>query len=184
MILNILRYGDPLLEKRSKAVDEFDGDLQKLIADMFETMYAARGIGLAAPQVGALKRIFVMDCAAGSDPRQKLVLINPEIVSTEGELIGEEGCLSFPGIYAKISRPKRVVVVALDQQGKDFTLDVTDLAARCVAHETDHLDGELFIDRMSAIKRDFLERKIRKLIKSGEWSSTAPEVAAGGRFVG
>ncbi len=184
MILKILRYGDPLLEKRSNEISDFDGDIQKLVADMFETMYAARGLGLAAPQVGVLKRLFVMDCSGGSDLKQKLVVINPEIVSTQGEVVSEEGCLSFPGIYLKVARPKRVATHALDAQGREFTIDVTDLAARCVIHETDHLDGELFIDRVSAIKRDFIERKVRKLIKAGDWASLAPAAEADRPFVG
>lgn len=184
MILNVLRYGDPMLERRSEPVLEFDGALQKLIADMFDTMYAARGVGLAAPQVGVLGRLFVMDCSGGSDPRQRLVLVNPEIVSTEGEVIGEEGCLSFPGVYLNVSRPKRLTATALDREGKDSVLEVTDIAARCISHETDHLDGELFIDKVSAIKRDFIERKIRKLIKSGEWELWPAEAPPSTQFVG
>lgn len=169
MILDILKYGDPRLEQRADPVVEFDGQLKKLVEDMFETMYAARGVGLAAPQVGVLKRLFVMDCSGGKDPKEKYVLINPHILSTEGEVVGEEGCLSFPGIYLKVARPQRVVATALSLDGKEFTVDVMDLAARCVAHEMDHLDGELFLDRVSAIKRDFVQRKIRKLVKAGEW---------------
>ena len=184
VILKIVRYGDPVLEKRSIEVDEFDGELQKLVGDMFDTMYAARGLGLAAPQIGVLKRLFVMDCSNGSDAKQKMVFINPEIVSTEGEVIGEEGCLSFPGIYLKVARPKRAVATALDSEGKEITVEVADLAARCVSHETDHLDGELFIDRVSAIKRDFIERKVRKLIKAGEWAGLVPPVAPDRPFVG
>lgn len=169
MILDILKYGDPRLEQKSDPVGEFDGQIKKLVEDMFETMYAARGVGLAAPQVGALKRLFVMDCSGGRDPKEKYVFINPQILSTEGEVVGEEGCLSFPGIYLKVTRPQRVLATALDVNGKEFTVDVLDLAARCVAHETDHLDGELFLDLVSAIKRDFVQRKIKKLIKAGEW---------------
>lgn len=169
MMLNILKYGDPRLEQPSEPVTDFDGQLAKLVQDMFETMYAARGVGLAAPQVGVLKRLFVMDCSGGTDPKEKYVFINPQIISTEGEQVGEEGCLSFPGIYLKVSRPRRVVATAYDLNGKPFTVDVMDLAARCVAHETDHLDGELFLDLVSAIKRDFVERKIKKLVKAGEW---------------
>lgn len=169
MILNILKYGDPRLEQKSDPVAEFDGQLKKLVDDMFETMYAARGVGLAAPQVGVLKRLFVMDCSGGRDPKQRYVFINPQIISTEGEVIGEEGCLSFPGIYLKVARPQRVTATALDVNGREFTVDVMDLAARCVAHEVDHLEGELFLDLVSAVTRDFVQRKIKKLIKAGEW---------------
>jgi peptide deformylase len=169
MILNVLKYGDPRLEQASDPVAEFDGQLKKLVEDMFDTMYTARGVGLAAPQVGVLKRLFVMDCSGGKDPAEKYLFINPQILSTEGEVVGDEGCLSFPGIYLKIARPQRVVATALDINGKEFTVDVVELAARCVSHETDHLDGELFLERVSAIKRDFVQRKIRKLAKAGEW---------------
>ena len=167
MILNILKYGDPRLEQQADPVAEFDGQLKTLVEDMFETMYVARGIGLAAPQVGVLKRLFVMDCSGGKDPKEKYVFINPQILSTEGEVVGDEGCLSFPGIYLKVARPQRVIATAFDVHGKEFTVDVMDLAARCVSHETDHLDGELFIERVSPIKRDFVQRKIRKLAKAG-----------------
>jgi peptide deformylase len=169
MILNILKYGDPRLEQSADPLAEFDGQLKKLVEDMFETMYVARGIGLAAPQVGVLKRLFIMDCSGGKDPKEKYVFINPQILSTGGEVVSDEGCLSFPGIYLKVSRPQRVVATALDINGEEFTADVMELAARCVSHEVDHLDGELFIDLVSPIKRDFVQRKIRKLTKAGEW---------------
>jgi peptide deformylase len=136
---------------------------------MFETMYGAPGVGLAAPQVGVLKRLFVMDCSSGKDKKQKVVLINPVIETEEGEQVGDEGCLSFPGVFLEIKRPQRVVVRARDLDGSEFTLDVMDLQARCVSHETDHLDGELFINYLSALKRDLTKRKIKKRIKQGEW---------------
>jgi peptide deformylase len=169
MILNIVKYGDPRLEQRADPVEEFDGQLKKLVEDMFDTMYTAKGVGLAAPQVGVLKRIFVMDCSGGKDPNEKYVFVNPQIVSTEGEVMADEGCLSFPGIYLKVARPQRVVATGLDIHGREFTVDVMELAARCVSHETDHLDGELYISYVSPIKRDFVKRKIRKLAKAGEW---------------
>jgi peptide deformylase len=132
-------------------------------------MYTAPGVGLAAPQVGVLKRLFVMDCSSKNDTKHKVALINPVIELGEGEQVGEEGCLSFPGIYFEVKRPQRVVVRAQDIDGSAFSLDVMDLEARCVAHETDHLDGELFIDYLSPLKRDLIKRKIKKRIKQGDW---------------
>ena len=169
MILNVVKYGDPILTKRADEVSEFDEKLHKLIDDMFETMYGAPGVGLAAPQVGVLKRLFVMDCSSGKNNKQKVVLINPVIESEEGEQVGDEGCLSFPGIFLEIKRAQRVVVRAQDLDGSEITLDVMDLEARCVSHETDHLDGELFISYLSPLKRDLTKRKIKKRIKQGDW---------------
>ena len=169
MILNVVKYGDPILTKRAEEVVEFDGNLRKLVDDMFETMYGAPGVGLAAPQVGVLKRLFVMDCSSGKDKKQKVVLINPVIETEEGEQVGDEGCLSFPGVFLEIKRPQRVVVRALDIDGSEMSLDVMDLPARCISHETDHLDGELFINYLSPLKRDLTKRKIKKRIKLGEW---------------
>ena len=169
MILDIVKYGDPLLTKRAEEVTVFDRDLHRLIDDMFETMYGAPGVGLAAPQVGVLKRLFIMDCSSGKNKKQKVALINPAIEVEEGEQIGEEGCLSFPGIYVEVMRPQRVVVHARDINGAEFDLDVLDLEARCVSHETDHLDGDLFIEYLSPLKRDLVKRKIKKRIKEGDW---------------
>jgi peptide deformylase len=169
MILDIVKYGDPVLTQRAEQVNEFDDNLRKLVDNMFETMYGAPGVGLAAPQVGALKRLFVMDCSSGRNKKQKVVLINPVIETEEGEQIGEEGCLSFPGIYVQVKRPQRLVVRAQDIDGSAITMDVMDLEARCVSHETDHLDGELFIEYLSPLKRDLTKRKIRKRIKQGDW---------------
>ena len=169
MILEVVKYGDPILTRRGEKVTEFDEKLRKLVDDMFETMYGAPGVGLAAPQVGVLKRLFVMDCSSGKDKKQKVALINPVIETEEGEQIGDEGCLSFPGIFLEVKRPQRVVVRALDIDGSEITLDVMDLQARCVSHETDHLDGELFISYISPLKRDLTKRKIKKRIKQGDW---------------
>jgi peptide deformylase len=169
MILEIVKYGDPVLTERADEVTEFDENLRKLVDNMFETMYGAPGVGLAAPQVGVLKRLFVMDCSSGRNKEQKVVLINPVIETEEGEQVGEEGCLSFPGIFVQVTRPQRVVVRARDTDGSPFTLDIMELEARCVAHETDHLDGELFIEYLSPLKRDLTKRKIRKRIKQGDW---------------
>jgi peptide deformylase len=169
MILDVVKYGDPILTKRAEKVIEFDEKLRKLVDDMFETMYGAPGVGLAAPQVGVLQRLFVMDCSSGKDKKQKVALINPVIETEEGEQVGDEGCLSFPGIYLEVKRPQRIVVRALDTDGSEMTLDVMDLQARCVSHETDHLDGELFISYISPLKRDLTKRKIKKRIKQGDW---------------
>ena len=169
MILNVVKYGDPILTRRAEEVTEFDAKLHKLVDDMFQTMYGAPGVGLAAPQVGLLKRLFVMDCSSGKDKKKKVTLINPVIETEEGEQIGEEGCLSFPGIFLEVKRPQRVVVRARDVDGSEFTVDVMDLEARCVSHETDHLDGELFISYISPLKRDLTKRKIKKRIKQGDW---------------
>jgi peptide deformylase len=169
MILSVVKYGDPVLTKRAEEITEFDGNLVKLVDDMFETMYGAPGVGLAAPQVGVLKRLFVMDCSGGRNKKQKIALINPVIETEEGRQVGDEGCLSFPGIFFQVARPERLVVRAQDIDGKPFALDVMDLEARCVAHETDHLDGELFIEYLSPLKRDLTKRKIKKRIKQGDW---------------
>ncbi|HVG22043.1 MAG TPA: peptide deformylase [Blastocatellia bacterium] len=169
MILEVVKYGDPILTERAEEVTEFDAKLRKLVDDMFETMYGAPGVGLAAPQVGVLKRLFVMDCSSGKNKKQKVALINPVIETEEGEQLGEEGCLSFPGIFFQVKRPARVVVRAQDTDGSEIKLDVMDLEARCVSHETDHLDGELFISYLSPLKRDLTKRKIKKRIKQGDW---------------
>ncbi len=169
MKLEVVKYGDPVLTKRAEEVTEFDKRLTRLVDDMFETMYGAPGVGLAAPQVGILKRLFVMDCGGGKNPRQKVALINPVIETEEGDQSGDEGCLSFPGIYFQVKRPQRVIVKAQDINGSYFTLDVMELEARCVEHETDHLDGELFINYLSPLKRDLVKRKIKKRVKLGDW---------------
>jgi peptide deformylase len=169
MKLEVVKYGDPVLTKRAEEVTEFDKKLAKLVDDMFETMYGAPGVGLAAPQVGILQRLFVMDCSSGNNPKQKIALINPVIELEEGDQSGDEGCLSFPGIYFQVKRPQRVTVKAQDLDGSAFTLDVMDLEARCVEHETDHLDGELFINYLSPLKRDLVKRKIKKRVKQGDW---------------
>lgn len=165
----IVKYPDPVLEKPGEPVTEFDEELRQLVEDMFETMYAASGVGLAAPQVGVSKRLFVMDCSGGKDPTQRYVMINPQIVMTEGEQVGDEGCLSFPGIYIPVTRAMRAIVRAQDLKGRKFELDTQELAARCVLHETDHCDGILFIERVSPLKREMVKRRIKKLIKAGEW---------------
>jgi peptide deformylase len=170
-LLRIVHYPEPVLLQVGKPVlaEEFDERLERLVADMFETMYEAGGVGLAAPQVNLSKRLFVMDCGDGEGDRNPIALINPEIVAREGEQIGDEGCLSFPGIYTKVRREVRTVVRFQDVRGDPQELDLTDLAARCVLHETDHCDGIVFLDRMTSLKRELAKRRIKKLQKTGQW---------------
>lgn len=152
-------------------MDDFDGDLEKLVADMFLTMEDARGVGLAAPQVGVGRRLFVMDTPEDEDnERQRHVLINPEIIHVEGEQTGDEGCLSFPGLYQVVKREMRVIARAQNLKGEQIEIDVKDLAARCILHETDHCDGIVFLDRMTPLKRQFAKRKIKALQKTGKWN--------------
>jgi peptide deformylase len=169
MILKIEKYPSPVLSLPGEPVTEFNDELRELIANMFETTYAAQGIGLAAPQVGVSKRLTVIDLSLGKDPAQKLVLINPEIISREGKLYEEEGCLSFPEIREKIVRAAKVRIRAQDEYGKWFEMDGEELMSRCMQHEVDHVDGMLFIFRMSALKRDLTLRKIRKAQREGKW---------------
>jgi peptide deformylase len=170
MIYPIVKYGHPVLEQRGEDVTEFDTpELHKLIDDMFESMYAAKGVGLAAPQIGIGKRIAVIDVTTGEDPAQKIVLINPEIVKTEGSQKSEEGCLSLPTFREQVSRPRKVTIRAQDAKGKTFEMTGEDLLARAFLHETDHLNGKLYISHISALKRDLIRRKVRKLQKAGEW---------------
>jgi peptide deformylase len=169
MILKIVKYPDPILSRPGEPITEFNAELRKLIGDMFETTYAEQGIGLAAPQVGVSKRLTVIDLSVGKVPEDKLVLINPEIIFTDGKLYEEEGCLSFPDIREKVVRFAKVRIRAQDENGKWFEKDGEDVLARCFQHEIDHVDGMLFIFRMSALKRDLVQRKIRKLIREGKW---------------
>lgn len=169
MILRIRKYGDPVLETKAEPVTEFNGELKQLAADMFETMYANKGIGLAAPQVGVSKRLTVLDHSAGEEEAAKLVLVNPEILVREGTQIGEEGCLSIPGFREDVKRAYRVRVRAQDLDGNFFETDGEELLARAIQHEIDHLDGILFLQHLSLLKRDLIKRKIRKLVKAGEW---------------
>jgi peptide deformylase len=169
-LLEIVKYPDPVLETPGDPVTEFDGQLKKLVEDMFETMYAARGVGLAAPQVGISKRLFVMDCSGGDDAAQRIALINPEVLRVEGDQSGEEGCLSFPGVFFPVKRSLRAVVRAHDVNGEEFEVDGLELTARCMLHETDHCDGIVFIDRTTVLKREMVKRKIRKLQKAGQWA--------------
>ena len=169
MIYPIVKYGQKVLETPSEPVLNFDGDLEKLVADMFETMYAANGVGLAAPQIGISKRLCVIDVTSGEKPESKLVLVNPVILNTEGKVVQDEGCLSLPDFRASTARPARATVRAQDVHRKEFTMTGEGLLARAFCHETDHLNGTLFIQHLSLLKRDSIKRKVRKLMKVGEW---------------
>jgi len=169
MIYPVVKYGQEVLTKPAQPLTAFDADLEKLVADMFETMYAAHGVGLAAPQIGISKRLCVIDTTAGENPAVKLVLANPVIVSIEGRQAQEEGCLSLPDFRADTPRPLRATVRAQDAQGAEFTMGGEGLLARAFCHEIDHLNGILFLQHLSALKRDSIKRKIRRMIKAGEW---------------
>lgn len=169
MIRPIVKYPDPILQRPTEKVDQFDEELRTLAADMFESMYKAQGIGLAAPQIGVGKRITVIDLSNQKNPDEKIVLVNPEIVSREGKQVEEEGCLSLPDIRDKVSRAMKVKVKAQDLDGNPIEMEGTELLARAFQHEIDHLDGILFPWRVSALRRDLILRKIRKLQKTGEW---------------
>jgi peptide deformylase len=159
-----------VLEKPAQPVVEFDTpELHQLVSDMFDSMYAARGVGLAAPQIGISRRIAVIDTSSGEDHAQRLVLINPEIIAVRDIQTGEEGCLSLPGFREQVSRGKMVTVRAQDAHGEFFEKTGEDLLARAFLHETDHLNGRLYISHLSALKRDLIRRKVRKLAKAGEW---------------
>jgi peptide deformylase len=170
MTYPIVKYGNLVLETPAETVTEFDTpELHKLIEDMFESMYAAKGVGLAAPQIGISRRIAVIDPSAGEDPQKRLVLINPEIVRVEGTQTEEEGCLSVPGFREPVKRGKRVTIRARDARGETFERTGEDLLARAFLHETDHLNGKLYINHISMLKRDLIRRKIRKRMKAGDW---------------
>lgn len=169
MIYPIVKFGDPVLEKRAEPVTVFDDALKKLVEDMFESMYAAHGVGLAAPQIGISKRLAVIDITFKDDPDAKLVLANPEIIHTEGKHRQNEGCLSIPEFREPVTRAQKVTVRAQDIHGEWYEKTGEDLLARAFLHETDHLNGKLYISHISALKRDLIKRRIRKLVKAGEW---------------
>ncbi|HTA53012.1 MAG TPA: peptide deformylase [Candidatus Acidoferrum sp.] len=169
MIHPIVKYGDPVLETPTKPVENFDEELLALVADMFESMYAANGVGLAAPQIGISRRVAVIDVTVGKNAEAKIVCANPQIIHTEGEQREEEGCLSIPGFRGHVARPQYVTVRAQDASGKEFEMRGEGLLARAFCHEIDHLNGVLFITHLSMLKRDLIKRKIRKLKKAGEW---------------
>lgn len=170
MIRKILKYGASVLEQVAEPVTDFDtAELRESIADMWQTMYSAKGVGLAAPQIGLGRRISVIDVSAGEDETKKLVIINPEIVEREGAQTGEEGCLSIPGFREPVTRANSVLVRAKNEMGEDIELRGEELLSRAFQHEIDHLNGILFINHLSALKRDIIRRKIKKLQKAGEW---------------
>jgi peptide deformylase len=169
MIYPIVKYGNAVLEKPAEPVTNFNQDLAKLVEDMFESMYAAHGVGLAAPQIGISKRLAVIDITFNKDPKAKLVLANPEIVRVEGKQRGDEGCLSIPEFREPVTRGQKVTVRAQNLQGEWYEETGEELLARAFQHETDHLNGKLYLSHLSALKRDLIKRKIRKLMKAGEW---------------
>jgi len=170
MVYPIVKFGDPVLENEAATVTEFDTpELHKFIDDMFESMYAAKGVGLAAPQIGVGKKIAVIDTTNGENPEAKLVIINPKIIAVEGRQDGEEGCLSIPGFREQVRRGKRVTVRAQNVKGEEFEHTGEDLLARALLHETDHLYGRLYITHISTLKRDLMKRKIKKLQRAGDW---------------
>jgi peptide deformylase len=168
-IYPIVKYGDPILEKQTPPVKNFDAELEQLTEDMFASMYAAQGVGLAAPQIGLGLRLAVVDVTGGKNPEARIVLANPEVIHFEGEKREEEGCLSIPGFRGYVVRPQFVTVKAQDVKGESFEIRGEDLLARAFCHEIDHLHGILFIQHLSMLKRDLIKRKIKKLRKQGEW---------------
>jgi len=170
MVYPIVKFGNPVLEREADDVNEFDTpELHKLLADMFESMYAAKGVGLAAPQIGIGRKIAVIDTSNGENEAEKLVLINPKIVNVEGKQVGEEGCLSIPGFREQVRRARRVTIRAKDAKGEEYEKTGEDLLARAFLHETEHLLGRLYITHISALKRDLMKRKIKKMQRAGEW---------------
>jgi len=169
MIYPIVKFGNPVLEKPAEPVTVFDEELKKLVEDMFESMYAAHGVGLAAPQIGISKQLAVIDISFKEDPNAKLVLANPEILRTEGRVRQNEGCLSIPEFREPVTRARQVTIRAQDVNGQWYEKTGEELLARAFLHETDHLHGKLYISHISALKRDLMKRKIRKMAKAGEW---------------
>ena len=168
-IYPIVKYGNSILEKPTTLIKKFDAELEQLSEDMFASMYAAQGVGLAAPQIGLNLRLAVVDVTGGKNPEAKIVLANPEIIHAEGEKREEEGCLSIPGFRGYVMRPQFVTVKAQNAKGETFEIRGEDLLARAFCHEIDHLNGILFIQHLSMLKRDLIKRKIKKLRKQGEW---------------
>ena len=168
-IYPIVKYGDPILEKPGAPVKKFDAELEELAENMFASMYAAQGVGLAAPQIGLSLRLAVVDVTGGKNPEAKIVLANPEVIHAEGEVREEEGCLSIPGFRGYVMRPQFVTIKAQNAKGESFEIRGENLLARAFCHEIDHLNGILFLQHLSMLKRDLIRRKIKKLRKQGEW---------------
>jgi peptide deformylase len=168
-IYSIVKYGDAVLEKPGATIKKFDAEIEELVEDMFASMYAAQGVGLAAPQIGKSLRIAVVDVTGGKNPEAKIVLANPEVIHAEGEVREEEGCLSIPGFRGYVLRPQFVTVKAQNAKGETFEIRGENLLARAFCHEIDHLNGILFLQHLGMLKRDLIRRKIKKLKKQGEW---------------
>lgn len=168
-IHQVVKYPDPVLAKKGEPITVFDDALRQLVEEMFESMYAAQGIGLAAPQIGISKQLTVIDVSFKKDPKDKLVLINPKVIKTQGKQFEEEGCLSLPDIREKVHRAELVAVRAQNEHGEWFEVEGDELLARALLHEIDHLNGVLFIDHLSRLKRELVLRRIRKMQKNGEW---------------
>jgi len=173
-IRRIVKYGDTVLETPTRRVTEITAEIRTLVAEMIETMYAAPGVGLAATQVGLPLRVAVIDISVGEDPDALLVMINPEVIEQSGSLVEEEGCLSIPGYTEYVERPQRAVIRALDIEGREFTKEGEGLLARAFCHETDHLDGKLYITRLGGIKRSLITKRVRKAAREGEWEEVYP----------
>ena len=169
MLRPILKYGDQILHGRASPVEVITTEIDRIAGDMLDTMYAAPGIGLAAPQIGVPLRMFVVDISVGRDPSDLLVFINPEFIERDGMQLEEEGCLSVPGFEATVVRPAQVVLKGLDRDGNEHRREATGLLARAFHHEMDHLDGTLFVDRLRGIKRDLIVRRIKKLTRAHKW---------------
>lgn len=169
MIVPILKYGAPELRTLSEKVDAFDGELEKIVQNLFDTMYGSPGIGLAAAQIGLNLQLATIDLSVGEDAGKRIILCNPEIISFEGEQKSDEGCLSIPDFTDTVTRPLKITVRGLDLHGEEFTIDAEGLLARCLSHEIDHMNGVLFIDHLSSLKRTLIRNKIKKMAKAGEW---------------
>jgi peptide deformylase len=169
MIIPILKYGAPALRNMSKSVDSFSSGLEEIARNMIDTMYSSPGIGLAAPQVGINIRLVTIDLTVGEDDSKKIIICNPEIVSAEGEQRSDEGCLSIPEFSDSVTRPLRMVVRGINLHGEEVKYEAEGLLAKCFSHEIDHLNGVLFIDHLSPLKRSLIRNKIKKLAKAGEW---------------
>lgn len=173
-IRRIVKFGDPVLETPTQLVKEITDEIRTLVADMIETMYAAPGVGLAATQVGVPLRVAVIDITVGEDPDALLVMINPEVIAQSGAQTEEEGCLSIPGYTEYVQRPERATIRALDLDGREFTKEGEGLLARAFCHETDHLDGTLYIHRLSGIKKSLITKRVKKAARDGEWEEVYP----------
>jgi peptide deformylase len=173
-IRRIVKFGDPVLETTAAPVAKITDEIRELVRDMIETMYAAPGVGLAANQVGISLRVAIIDTTVGEDPKALIVMINPEVTEEQGRQIEEEGCLSIPGYTEFVERPERARIRALDLEGKEFTMAGEGLLARAFCHETDHLNGRMYIHRLSGIKRSLITKRIRKAAREGEWEEVYP----------